>query len=103
MLYDSQHLDELEAYINAGDDKELLKWWAQYCESKGQFDKAGYSGKVLFIDGDAVNDSFRLAAGNLPGINVLPAMGANVYDILKHDTLVLTKDAVEKLEARFNG
>ena len=40
MLYDSQHLDELEAYINAGDDKELLKWWAQYCESKGQFDKA---------------------------------------------------------------
>ena len=70
---------------------------------KGQFDKAGYNGKVLFIDGDAVNDSFRLAAGNLPGVNVLPAMGANVYDILKHDTLVLTKDAVEKLEARFNG
>ena len=70
---------------------------------KGQFDKAGYNGKVLFIDGDAVNDSFRLAAGNLPGINVMPAMGANVYDILKHDTLVLTKDAVEKLEARFNG
>ena len=70
---------------------------------KGQFDKAGYNGKVLFIDGDAVNDSFRLAAGNLPGVNVLPAMGANVYDILKHDTLVLTKDSVEKLEARFNG
>ena len=70
---------------------------------KGQFDKAGYNGKVLFIDGDVVNDSFRLAAGNLPGINVMPAMGANVYDILKHDTLVLTKDAVEKLEARFNG
>ena len=70
---------------------------------KGQFDKAGYNGKVLFIDGDAVNDSFRLAAGNLPGINVMPAMGANVYDILKHDTLVLTKDAVKKLEARFNG
>ena len=70
---------------------------------KGHFDKAGYNGKVLFIDGDAVNDSFRLAAGNLPGINVMPAMGANVYDILKHDTLVLTKDAVEKLEARFNG
>jgi len=70
---------------------------------KGHFDKAGYSGKVLFIDGDAVNDGFRLAAGNLPGVNVLPAMGANVYDILKHETLVLTKDAVEKLEARFNG
>jgi len=40
MLYDSQQLDDLEAYINAGDDKELLKWWAQYSESKGQFDKA---------------------------------------------------------------
>ena len=70
---------------------------------KGHFDKAGWSGKVLFIDGDAVNDGFKKAAGNLPGVNVLPAMGANVYDILKHDTLVLTKDAVEKLEARFNG
>ena len=70
---------------------------------KGHFDKAGFSGKVLLIDGDAVNDGFRLAAGNLPGVNVMPAMGANVYDILKHDTLVLTKDAVEKLEARFNG
>lgn len=70
---------------------------------KGHFAKAGLGGKVLVIDGDAVNDGFRKAAGNLPGINVLPAIGANVYDILNHDTLVLTKDAVEKLEARFNG
>nr|WP_137678022.1 50S ribosomal protein L4 [Parerythrobacter lutipelagi] len=70
---------------------------------KGHFDKAGWSGKVLFIDGDAVNEGFKNASSNLPGINVMPAMGANVYDILKHDTLVLTKDAVEKLEARFNG
>ena len=67
------------------------------------FGKNGWSGKVLFIDGDAVNEGFKKASSNLPGINVLPAMGANVYDILKHDTLVLTKDAVEKLEARFNG
>ena len=70
---------------------------------KAQIDKLGFSGKILVIDGDSVNDGFRKAAGNLPGINVLPAVGANVYDILKHDTLVLTKDAVEKLEARFNG
>ena len=69
----------------------------------GQFQKAGLGGKVLFIDGASVDDGFSKAAGNLPGINVMPAMGANVYDILKHDTLVLTKDAVEKLEARFNG
>jgi len=67
------------------------------------FGKNGWSGKVLVIDGEAVEDSFRKAAGNLPGVNVLPAMGANVYDILNHDTLVLTKAAVEKLEARFNG
>jgi large subunit ribosomal protein L4 len=56
---------------------------------------------VLVIDGEAVNADFARAAGNLVGINVLPAMGANVYDILKHDTLVLTRAAVEKLEARF--
>lgn len=70
---------------------------------KAHFDKNGWNGKVLVIDGESVNDSFRKAAGNLPGVNVLPAVGANVYDILKHDTLVLTKDAVAKLEARFNG
>ncbi|RGP40998.1 50S ribosomal protein L4 [Altererythrobacter insulae] len=70
---------------------------------KGHFDKAGWNGKVLVIDGENVDEGFKKAAGNLPGVNVMPAMGANVYDILNHDTLVLTKDAVEKLEARFNG
>ncbi|AWW75160.1 50S ribosomal protein L4 [Erythrobacter sp. KY5] len=70
---------------------------------KGHFDKHGFAGKVLVIDGDAVNDGFKQAAGNLKGVNVMPAAGANVYDILNHDTLILTKDAVEKLEARFNG
>jgi len=68
---------------------------------KSQLDKAGLGGKVLIIDGDAVNGDFARAARNLVGIDVLPAAGANVYDILNHDTLVLTKDAVEKLEARF--
>jgi large subunit ribosomal protein L4 len=70
---------------------------------KGHLATAGLSGKVLVIDGDVVDSGFRKAVGNLPGINVLPAIGANVYDILNHDTLVLTKAAVEKLEARFNG
>ena len=70
---------------------------------KGHLDKAGLNGKVLVIDGEAVNGDFAKAAGNLVGVNVMPAAGANVYDILNHDTLVLTKDAVEKLEARFNG
>lgn len=70
---------------------------------RGSFDKAGWSGKILVIDGEKVDEGFARSARNLPGVNVLPAAGANVYDILKHDTLVLTKDAVEKLEARFNG
>lgn len=67
------------------------------------FAQAGLVGKVLVIDGEQVNEGFARAAGNLVGVNVLPAVGANVYDILKHDTLVLTRAAVEKLEARFNG
>jgi large subunit ribosomal protein L4 len=58
---------------------------------------------VLFIDGDAVDTNFKLAAANLYKIDALPVIGANVYDILNHDTLVLTKSAVEKLEARFHG
>ncbi|VVT12429.1 50S ribosomal protein L4 [Erythrobacter sp. EC-HK427] len=65
------------------------------------FGKNGWNGKVLVIDGESVDASFRKASGNLVGVNVLPAAGANVYDILNHDTLVLTKDAVAKLEARF--
>jgi large subunit ribosomal protein L4 len=68
---------------------------------KGRLDKAGWAGKVLVIGGESVDEGFARAARNLPHVNVLPAIGANVYDILKHDTLVLTKDAVEKLEARF--
>ena len=59
--------------------------------------------KVLFIDGDAVNVSFAKASANIVGVNLLQAVGANVYDILKADSLVLTRAAVEKLEARFNG
>ena len=67
------------------------------------FAKLGFGKKVLVIDGEAVEDGFRKAAGNLVGVDVIPAVGANVYDILNHDTLVLTRAAVEKLEARFNG
>ena len=57
----------------------------------------------LFIDGEAVNANFGLASANLHKIDVLPAIGANVYDILNHDTLVLTRAAVASLEARVNG
>ena len=61
------------------------------------------SKRALVIDGDIVDASFARAASNLHMIDVLPAVGANVYDILRADTLVLTRAAVEKLEARFNG
>ena len=56
-------------------------------------------GSVLVIDGQ-VDDNFALASRNMPFVDVLPSVGANVYDILRRDTLVLTKDAVEALEAR---
>ena len=56
--------------------------------------------RALVIDGAAVNEGFARAAQNISGLDILPSMGANVYDILKRDTLVLTKSAVEALEAR---
>ncbi|MGD9535984.1 MAG: 50S ribosomal protein L4 [Alphaproteobacteria bacterium] len=55
---------------------------------------------VLIIDGDAVQENFARASRNLPSIDVLPQTGANVYDILRRDTLILTRSAVEGLEAR---
>ena len=56
--------------------------------------------RVLVIDGADVNENFARAARNLEGVDVLPSMGANVYDILKRDTLVITRAGVEALEAR---
>jgi large subunit ribosomal protein L4 len=55
---------------------------------------------VLFIDGQSLDRNFALASRNLPHVDVLPSQGANVYDILRRDTLVLTKDGVAALEAR---
>ncbi len=63
----------------------------------------GLGRNALVIDGDALNVGFAQASSNLREIDLLPAIGANVYDILNHDTLVLTRAAVETLEARFNG
>ena len=56
--------------------------------------------RALVIDGAEVNPNFAQAARNIEGIDVLPSIGANVYDILRRDTLVLTKAGVEALEAR---
>jgi large subunit ribosomal protein L4 len=65
--------------------------------------KLGFGKNALVIDGDALNVGFARASSNLGEINLMPAAGANVYDIMRHETLVLTRAAVEKLEARFNG
>ena len=70
---------------------------------KEQLGKLGFGKTALVIDGDALNVGFALASSNLAEIDLLPAVGANVYDILNHETLVLTRAAVEKLEGRFNG
>ena len=66
---------------------------------RARLDKLGWD-SVLIIDGGAVDEGFARAARNLPKVNVLPTQGANVYDILRRDTLVLTRDAVQQLEAR---
>lgn len=55
---------------------------------------------VLLVDGAAVDENFARAARNIIGIDVLPTQGANVYDILRRDTLVLTREAVDKLVER---
>jgi large subunit ribosomal protein L4 len=56
--------------------------------------------RALIIDGATVNENFLQAARNIEGLDILPTMGANVYDILKRDTLVITKSGLEALEAR---
>ena len=56
--------------------------------------------RALIIDGASVNENFAQAARNIEGLDILPTMGANVYDILKRDTLVITKAGIEALEAR---
>jgi len=67
---------------------------------KSRFAKLGL-GSALIVDGAAVEDGFARAARNIPQVDVLPVQGINVYDILRHDKLVLTKAALEALEARF--
>jgi large subunit ribosomal protein L4 len=68
---------------------------------RAQFDKMGFK-SVLVIAGPEVNENFGLAARNIPYLDVLPNAGLNVYDILRRDTLVLTRAAIEAIEARFS-
>jgi large subunit ribosomal protein L4 len=67
---------------------------------KSSFEKLGLD-NALIVDGAQVDQGFANAARNIPNIDVLPIQGINVYDILRRKKLVLTKAAVEALEARF--
>jgi large subunit ribosomal protein L4 len=85
-------------------DGKLVLWGETTANGKtkelaAQFKKLGW-GSVLVIDGPEVNEQFAKAARNIPNVDVLPQQGANVYDILRRDTLVLTKGAMEHLVER---
>ena len=69
-------------------------------ELKKSLAKLGWT-NVLVIGGKELDENFALAARNLPDVDVLPVAGINVYDILRRHKLVLTKAALEDLEARF--
>jgi large subunit ribosomal protein L4 len=81
-------------------DKIGLKGDAKTKALRGQFDKLGFE-SALIIDGAEVEAGFTKAARNIPNVDVLPVAGINVYDIIRRDKLVLTKAAVDALEARF--
>jgi large subunit ribosomal protein L4 len=66
---------------------------------RGHFAKLGVA-NALVIDGAEIDSGFRLAARNIPNIDVLPIQGINVYDILRRNTLILTRAALDALEAR---
>ncbi|MFZ1428828.1 MAG: 50S ribosomal protein L4 [Geminicoccaceae bacterium] len=88
----------------AAEGKLLVLDEARLAEPKtktllGALDKLGL-GSTLVITGLEVERNFELASRNLPQIDVLPAQGLNVYDILRRDTLVLTQDAVRQIEER---
>jgi large subunit ribosomal protein L4 len=84
-------LDNLD--LEAGKTKEL----------RTRLGQLGFGKTALVIDGEALSVSFARASSNLGSIDLLPAVGANVYDIMRHETLVLTRAGLEKLEDRYNG
>jgi large subunit ribosomal protein L4 len=68
---------------------------------RARFDKLGLT-NALIITGAEVNGAFKLAARNIPNVDVLPNAGLNVYDVLRRRTLVLTREAVEAIQARLS-
>ena len=93
----------LSAKVRSG---ELIVWeHAQLAEAKTKTLRESFAKtslhNVLIIDGAEVDAKFAAAARNLPLVDVLPVQGANVFDIMRRGKLVLTKAAIEALEARF--
>ncbi len=78
-----------EATAKTSKTKDLVK----------RLEKLGWN-SVLIIGGASLDENFKRAAANIVGVDLLPCQGANVYDILRRETLVLTKDAVAALEER---
>ena len=68
---------------------------------RARFDKLGLK-NALIITGAEVDNAFKLAARNIPNVDVLPNAGLNVYDVLRRHTLVLTREAVEAIQARLS-
>lgn len=94
----------LSAKAKAGELVVLDKAESTDGKTKGlraRFEKLGLT-NALFVDGSDLEPGFARAARNIPNIDVLPVEGINVYDILRRKKLVLTKAAVDALEARFN-
>jgi large subunit ribosomal protein L4 len=93
----------LSAKAKAG---ELIVWQNASFDApktkalRGHFEKLGF-GSALIIDGSDLNENFCLSARGLPKVDVLPIEGINVYDIIRREKLVLTKAALDALEARF--
>ena len=93
----------LSAKAQAGEIVVLDKAQSSDGKTKGLKERFGKLEltNALIIDGAEIEPSFAMAARNIPNIDVLPVQGINVYDILRRKNLVLTKAAVEALEARF--
>ena len=89
-------------FVNANffEHRELVNHPIDIFNLAGRLGKLGLA-NALIVDGRELETNFALAARNMIGVDVLPITGINVYDIMRRDTLVLTKAAVEALTERF--
>jgi large subunit ribosomal protein L4 len=93
----------LSAKLRSEDLIVIDDFVAKEAKTKGLLESFGKLGltNALLIGGAELDSNFRLAAKNIPNVDILPVQGINVYDILRRGKLVLSKSAVEALEERF--